>query len=151
MKLRSKMPELMGEAAWLNGSVKRDDLVGKRPTIIHFWSMSCHECKEGFPQFNQFRKAFDERVNFIAVHMPRSQEDTDIGRIKKIARRYKITQPIFVDNQMTLTDLFNNQYVPSYYLFDQNGLLRHYQSGGSGMKMLEKRVLKLLNEKVDGI
>ncbi|MFC7685579.1 TlpA family protein disulfide reductase [Ureibacillus sp. GCM10028918] len=146
MKLRSQMPKFNGEAAWLNGSVKQEELVGEKPTIIHFWSMSCHECKEIMPQFNQFRERFGERVNFIAVHMPRSKEDTDIGKIKKAARRYKITQPIYIDNQLTLTDTFNNQYVPSYYLFDQKGVLRHYQSGGSGMKMLEKRVLRVLNE-----
>lgn len=146
MKLRSQMPELKGEAAWLNGSVKREDLVGKKPTIIHFWSMSCHDCKETMPQLNQFKVLYEQRVNFISVHMPRSLEDTDIGRIKKAARRYKMTHPIFIDNQMKLTDIFNNQYVPSYYLFDQNGVLRHYQSGGNGMNMLEKRVLKLLNE-----
>lgn len=146
MKLRSQMPELKGEAAWLNGTVKREELVGVKPTIIHFWSMSCHDCKEIMPQFNQLMKIYDERVNFIAVHMPRSKEDTEIGRIKKAARKFKITQPIYIDNHMTLTDTFNNKYVPSYYLFDKNGMLRHYQSGGSGMKMLEKRMLKLLNE-----
>ena len=147
MKLRSKMPELKGETDWLNGKAKRSDLVGEKPTIIHFWSVSCQECKESLPLLSQFREKYGSRVNFVAVHMPRSKEDTDIGKIKKVAHKYKITQPIFIDNKMTLTDTFNNQYVPSYYLFDQNGVLRHYQAGGSGMKMLEKRVIKVLDEK----
>ena len=144
MKLRSQMPEIKGETDWLNGKVKREDLIGVKPTIIHFWSVSCHDCKEILPEFGKFRAKYSERVNFLAVHMPRSYEDMEIGIVKKVARKYKITQPIFIDNKMKLTDTFNNQYVPSYYVFDEKGILRHYQAGGSGMKMLEKRLLKIL-------
>lgn len=144
MKLRSQMPDIKGETGWLNGKVNRDDLIGVKPTIIHFWSVSCHDCKESLYDFGIFRDKYSSRVNFLAVHMPRSNEDLDIDIIKKIARKYKITQPIFIDSKMKLTDTFDNQYVPSYYLFDENGILRHYQAGGSGMKMLEKRLLKLL-------
>ena len=147
MKLRTQMPELKGETEWLNGSVKQSNLIGKKPTIIHFWSVSCQDCKESLPQFNELRDKYIDRLNIVSVHMPRSKEDTEIGKIKRMARKYKLTQPIFIDNKMTLTDTFDNQYVPSYYLFDSQGILRHYQAGGSGMKMLEKRILKLLNDK----
>ncbi|MBB3868056.1 Uri superfamily endonuclease [Parageobacillus toebii NBRC 107807] len=41
---------------------------------------------------------------------------------------------------------FENQYVPAYYVFDAEGKLRHFQAGGSGMKMLEKRVNRVLEE-----
>jgi len=147
MRLRSQMPELKGETEWLNGKVKRMDLIGDRPTIIHFWSISCQDCNESMPLFGQLKENYADRVNFVSVHMPRSKEDTDVSKVKRAAKKYKITQPIFVDNKMVLTDIFENQYVPSYYLFDQKGVLRHYQAGGSGMKMLEKRILKVLNEK----
>lgn len=147
MKLREQMPELKGAAAWLNGKVKREDLLGEKPTIIHFWSVSCHQCKEIMPQVNMLRDKYREHVNFLAVHMPRAQEDTDMESIRKTVYKYKMTQPIFIDNRMALTDLFNNQYVPSYYLFDKMGILRHFQAGGSGMAMLEKRILKVLHGK----
>lgn len=38
MKLRQPMPELTGEKAWLNGEVTREQLIGEKPTLIHFWS-----------------------------------------------------------------------------------------------------------------
>ena len=47
---------------------------------------------------------------------------------------------------MKLTDAFDNQHVPAYYVFDKDGQLRHFQAGGSGMKMLEKRVNRVLDE-----
>lgn len=146
MKLREQMPELVGETAWLNGNVTKEQLVGEKPTLIHFWSVSCHLCKEAMPNVNNFRDQFKDELNVVAVHMPRSEEDTNFELIKELAAEHNITQPIFVDSELKLTDTFDNQYVPAYYVFDKDGQLRHMQAGGSGMKMLEKRVNRVLDE-----
>ncbi|WP_339163637.1 TlpA disulfide reductase family protein [Siminovitchia sp. FSL W7-1587] len=146
MKLREPMPELNGAVDWLNGQVTKEELVGEKPTLIHFWSISCHLCKEAMPQVNEFRDKYQDKLNVVAVHMPRSEDDLDLNEIKKVAADHDITQPIFVDSEMKLTDAFENQYVPAYYVFDKDGKLRHFQAGGGGMKMLEKRVNRVLGE-----
>jgi thiol-disulfide isomerase/thioredoxin len=146
MKLRSPMPELSGATEWLNGEVTKAELIGEKPTLIHFWSISCHLCKEAMPQVNDFRDNYKDKLNVIAVHMPRSEDDLNLDEIKKVASEHDISQPIFVDNDHKLTDAFENQYVPAYYVFDAEGNLRHFQAGGSGMKMLEKRVNRVLGE-----
>ncbi|RBP06991.1 TlpA disulfide reductase family protein [Rossellomorea aquimaris] len=146
MKLREPMPELNGATEWLNGEVKKGELVGEKPTLIHFWSISCHMCKEAMPQVNEFRDQYSDKLNVMAVHMPRSEDDLNLDEIKKVAAEHDITQPIFVDSEHKLTDAFENQYVPAYYVFDKDGNLRHFQAGGSGMKMLEKRVNRVLDE-----
>ncbi|MGF3102383.1 TlpA disulfide reductase family protein [Rossellomorea sp. DUT-2] len=146
MKLREPMPELNGATEWLNGEVKKGELVGEKPTLIHFWSISCHLCKEAMPQVNEFRDQYSDKLNVMAVHMPRSEDDLNLDEIKKVAAEHDITQPIFVDSEHKLTDAFENQYVPAYYVFDKDGNLRHFQAGGSGMKMLEKRVNRVLDE-----
>ncbi|MGE6753290.1 TlpA family protein disulfide reductase [Rossellomorea sp. NPDC071047] len=146
MKLREPMPELNGATVWLNGEVTKGELVGEKPTLIHFWSISCHLCKEAMPQVNEFRDQYSDKLNVMAVHMPRSEDDLNLDEIKKVAAEHDITQPIFVDSEHKLTDAFENQYVPAYYVFDKDGNLRHFQAGGSGMKMLEKRVNRVLDE-----
>ncbi|MGM0863723.1 MAG: TlpA family protein disulfide reductase [Bacillota bacterium] len=146
MKLREPMPELNGATEWLNGEVTKAELVGEKPTLIHFWSISCHLCKEAMPQVNEFRDQYSDKLNVMAVHMPRSEDDLNLDEIKKVAAEHEITQPIFVDSAHKLTDAFENQYVPAYYVFDNDGNLRHFQAGGSGMKMLEKRVNRVLDE-----
>lgn len=148
MKLRAEMPELIGETAWLNGRVTKEELVGEKPTLIHFWSISCHLCKEAMPEINAFRDLYKDRLNVVAVHMPRSEKDLNIDEIQEVARQHEITQPIFIDSDLKLNDAFENQYVPAYYVFDKTGVLRHFQAGGSGMKMLEKRVNRVLEESV---
>lgn len=146
MKLREPMPELAGATEWLNGEVKKDDLIGEKPTLIHFWSISCHLCKEAMPQVNQFREEYKGKLNVVAVHMPRSENDLNVEEIKEVAAEHGITQPIYIDSEHKLADIFENQYVPAYYVFDREGKLRHFQAGGSGMKMLEKRVNRVLDE-----
>lgn len=146
MKLREPMPELAGATEWVNGEVSKEQLIGEKPTLIHFWSVSCHLCKEAMPQVNQFRDDYKDKLNVVAVHMPRSEEDINIDLVKEVANEHGISQPIFVDSEHTLTEAFENQYVPAYYVFDKDGQLRHFQAGGSGMKMIEKRVNRVLDE-----
>ncbi|WP_170006799.1 TlpA family protein disulfide reductase [Bacillus fonticola] len=146
MKLREPMPELTGETAWLNGQVTKEELIGEKPTLIHFWSVSCHLCKEAMPEVNELRDEHKEDLNVVSVHMPRSEKDLDMGVIEQTAAEHDISQSIFVDSDHKLTDVFENQYVPAYYVFDKEGKLRHFQAGGSGMKMLRKRLGRVLDE-----
>ncbi|CAM3760046.1 TlpA family protein disulfide reductase [Mesobacillus thioparans] len=146
MRLRQPMPEISGATEWLNGEVSREQLVGKKPALIHFWSISCHLCKVAMPMVNELRDTYEDKLNVMAVHMPRSEHDMKMDEIKQAAAEHQISQPIFIDDELKLTDAFENQYVPAYYLFDKNGLLRHFQAGGSGMKMLEKRLVRLIDE-----
>ncbi|CAM5450206.1 thiol-disulfide oxidoreductase [Bacillus safensis FO-36b] [Bacillus safensis subsp. safensis] len=91
MKLRQPMPELTGAKEWLNGEVTKEDLIGDKPTLIHFWSVSCHLCKEAMPQVNQFRDEYKDQLNVVAVHMPRSEDDLDLEKIKEVAKEHEIT------------------------------------------------------------
>ncbi|KIL50282.1 thiol-disulfide oxidoreductase [Jeotgalibacillus alimentarius] len=145
MKLRAPMPELDGAVKWLNGEVNREELVGDKPTLIHFWSVSCHLCKEAMPDINELRDEYEDNLNVVAVHMPRSEDDLDMDVIEQVAQGHDISQPIYVDSEHKLTEAFENQYVPAYYVFDKEGQLRHSQAGGSGMKMLRKRLNRVLD------
>ena len=147
MRLRSPMPELEGASKWLNGKVTRSQLLGEKPTLIYFWSISCHQCKESMVNVNKLCEQYQDQLNVVAVHMPRTKEDTDIKQIKKSAAKLNISHPIFVDSFLKLTDAFNNEFVPSYYVFDKLGALRHYQSGGRGIKMVQMSINRLIQRR----
>ncbi|WP_368655182.1 redoxin domain-containing protein [Ornithinibacillus sp. 4-3] len=147
MKLREQMPELDGATVWYNSEpIQKSDLIGNKPTLIHFWSVSCELCKTAMPNINEFRDEYKDELNVIAVHMPRSENDLDLDLVQKVAEEHDITQPIFVDSDHALTDAFKNEYVPAYYVFDTEGQLRHFQAGDGGMKMLTKRVNRVLGK-----
>ena len=148
MRLRDEMPSLDGATKWYNSeAIKKEDLLGNNPTLIHFWSVSCELCKMAMPSINAFRDDYKDKLNVISVHMPRSEKDLDLEQVKIIADEHDISQPIYVDNDHTLTDAFSTQHVPAYYVFDNEGKLRHFQAGDGGMKMLKKRVNRVLGIK----
>lgn len=145
MRLKDEMPELAGATKWYNSRpLQKRDLIGSKSTLIHYWSVSCRLCKEAMPTVNEFRDAYKGELNVISVHMPRSKKDLELREVKRVADEHGMTQPIFVDNNHTLTNAFNTQIVPAYYVFDKEGRLRHYQAGGGGMKMLHKRISRVL-------
>ncbi|TRM12247.1 TlpA family protein disulfide reductase [Lentibacillus cibarius] len=147
MKLRDQMPELKGATKWLNSKpISKKKLIGKKPTFIHFWSISCSMCKKMMPKVNELCAEYKQDVNVISVHMPLSEKDKDLEAVKRTAAEHNITQPIFIDDQHILTDAFENEYVPAYYVFDASGKLRYRQSGRTGIKMLQKRINRILNE-----
>lgn len=144
MKLRSPIPELTGATLWLNKEVSRSDLIGEKPTLFHFWSVSCQLCDETMEDVQTILDQYKERLNVVSVHMPLTENDTDLTNIEQAASKLGISQPIYIDNDLKLSNEFENQYVPAYYIFDQSGVLRHYQAGNSGLKILNNRLDYLL-------
>ena len=146
MKLLEEMPELIGATSWINNELSKQDLVGENPTLIHFWSVSCYLCREAIPEINALRDEYKDNLNVLGVHIPRSVEDLNLDEIMQTVSLHELTQPIFVDSNLKLTDLFDNTYVPAYYVFDKDGKLRHYQAGGSGIPLLKKKITQILLE-----
>lgn len=146
MKIRTPMPDLVGAGSWLNSTgEKRENLYGKM-TLIYFWSMSCQSCKQGFAQLQELASAYQEKLHILLVHMPREKEDRVVANIKLIAKQYDVKMPIALDDKLVLSNLFGNRFVPSYYVFDKKGLLRHYQGGDRSFRLLKQRIERLLTE-----
>ncbi|HLR07791.1 MAG TPA: redoxin domain-containing protein [Bacillota bacterium] len=144
MRLRDQMPEWKRESMWLNSRpLMKHDLRGDIPSLIHFWSVSCSLCKKAMPNINTIYEEYKNHLNVIAVHMPRSDNDFDLEKIKATAKAHHITHPLCIDNDYKLTDAFNNKYVPAYYLFDREGTLRYTQIGSRRLTMLCKRIERL--------
>lgn len=144
MKLRDELPALTGATAWLNSrEIKKDELIGNKPVLIHFWSVSCDLCKRSIPRIQKLRNIYKDDLAVIAVHMPRSEKDLDMDLIKQTAAN-KMTEPVFVDGEEKLTKAFANRQVPSFYLFDAGGSLRYLQKGSGNVQMLKNRLERLV-------
>lgn len=146
MKLHEPMPELSGATEWLNGETTKAELVGEKPTLIHFWAVGCSICKETMPEVNELRDKYKENLNVVAVHMPLTGADNDMDKIREAADQYGLTQPVFVDSEYKLTDAFENELAPAYYVFDKEGQLRHYQAGRTGLDMVEDRIERVIEQ-----
>ncbi|ADH99902.1 redoxin domain-containing protein [Salisediminibacterium selenitireducens] len=144
MKLHTPLPDFPEDLIWLNAP---DNVTSasplNRPVLIHFWSVSCTLCKKDYPELNKLREDFHDQLSMIAVHMPRQDIDYDMDEIRSAIHQHGITQPCVIDRERVLTDIFENRYVPAYYLFDASGKLRHYQAGGRATGMLRRRIMRI--------
>lgn len=147
MRLRTEMPELAGVTEWVNGEVSKEDLKGK-PVLVHFWSISCGLCKKSLPDVNELREKYKEHdLQVIGVHMPRSEKDTEIGPVKETIEKYELKHPQAIDNEHNVVDAFENEFVPAFYLFDRDGLLRHRSAGEKALSMLQGPLARVLGVK----
>ncbi len=144
MRTGTAMPSLEGATEWVNGEVKNDDVKGK-VTLVHFWAVSCHSCHEIMDQVKAWRETYAPRgLEFVGIHQPRSEADTDISAVKADIAEMGVTWPVAIDNTHTIVDAFENKYVPAFYVFNEAGELRHFQAGDRGQKMLEAAVERVL-------
>ena len=143
------MPKLDGATEWFGATQAHAESETKgRPTLVHFWAVSCGICKENMPRVAEWRdRRRDEGLRVIAVHMPRYEADTDVEEVRAAISRYNITEPCAVDNQHRLREAFKNDqgYVPAYYLFDAEGKLKCFAAGERGLDMLSSALERVLS------
>jgi thiol-disulfide isomerase/thioredoxin len=147
MPLRSgtEMPELEGATEWLSGKeISRDALIGK-PTLIHFWAVSCYICKNNMPTLQEWKRTYGDKLNVVAVHMPRNEGDLDTDKVQAIISEFALEEPVAVDNEHTVGDRFQTSGIwPHYFLFDAEGKLRGRSAGDAGLKMMEATLTRLM-------
>ncbi len=137
MRTGTPLPSFEGVEVWHNGSPDPEALKG-HPTLVHFWSVSCGQCKATLPYVNQWRHAYqDQGLQVVGIHMARSEADLEPGPIEDVVEEYDLKHPQAIDNDYVVIDRFDNQHVPAFYLFDREGQLRHFQAGDRGMKMIQ--------------
>ncbi|WP_274309321.1 TlpA family protein disulfide reductase [Solibacillus daqui] len=142
MKLYTAMPALKGASVILNKQqVQKESTL---PTFIYFWSMSCPQCKQSIEKLNDIQTLYQNRLSVYAVHMPREKSDYSIEQLNDTVQRLQLTIPIYVDNELTISDAFKNQIVPSYYLFDELQRLRFFKVGFLATKSLQQKIERIL-------
>ncbi len=145
--MRSPLPSLEGATAWLNGKPETGAMKDT-PVVVSFWSKSCYLCHESAEQVAQWRDKFAKHgVKFVSVHQPRSEDELDVDVVSKDAiEEMKLTQPVAIDNDHSIVDRFENQFVPAFYVFNRKHELRHFQAGGKGFERIEAAIERVLEE-----
>jgi thiol-disulfide isomerase/thioredoxin len=148
----SPMPSLEGGTDWFNSEPITTESLKGSVVLVHFWAISCGICKESLPEITEWIEKYSARgLKVIAVHMPRQESDTDVAEVKKAIDYYEVKQPCVVDNWHTITDAFENKFVPAYYIFDTELKLRHFQAGEKAAKMVEPVIERVLTQSAQGV
>ena len=147
MRIGDAMPSLEGATTWFNGSQERvTERTKGKPTLVHFWAVSCGICKDKMPQLHDLVQKYEPLgLQTVAIHMPRYEADTDLDMVNQAIIDNKIVEPTAVDSLHKLKDAFQNEqgWVPVYYLFDAEGKLKTRAAGEFGVGVLQTALDKM--------
>ncbi|PWI58418.1 thiol-disulfide oxidoreductase [Sulfoacidibacillus thermotolerans] len=143
MRVGTPFPGLDGATQWIGVDAAPELAVGQ-PILVHFWAVSCHICHETMPQVTEYRDLYVPKgLQLVSIHMPRYESDTEIQKVFEDIATYGMTQPIGVDNLHAIAELYQNEYVPAYFLFDREGNLKFRAAGDKGLQNVGKKLQEL--------
>jgi thiol-disulfide isomerase/thioredoxin len=148
LRTGSDLPSLDGVATWINGGAPKDEELAGKPLLVHFWSVSCYLCHDVAEEVARWQAAYaPQGLVFVAVHQPRGPEELDVAAVgADAAGPMGITWPCAIDNEHTIVQGYENQFVPAYYLFDRDHKLVHRQAGDRGFERLHEKIAALLDD-----
>ena len=140
--MNNPAPALAGESVNWKGKVSLDQWKGK-VVLVDFWATWCEPCKKSFPKLEELRVKYGASgLEIVGI----SEDDEDGGAIKKFSETYGAKFPLLWDKDKSLAGKYKPPNMPSSFLVDKNGVVRHvhlkYRDGDE--KEIEQEVKSLL-------
>lgn len=141
------LPVLRAAPAWtlkdVDGrDVKSTDFKGK-VVLVDFWATWCGPCRKEMPEYEALRKKYAERGLMI---LGLSLDDgVEPGELKRFGETMKVGYPlILADAEVAESFGDFKGFLPTAYLIDREGKIRHVKTGLTDMAVYEKLIVSLL-------
>jgi cytochrome c biogenesis protein CcmG, thiol:disulfide interchange protein DsbE len=93
--------------------------------LIDFWASWCAPCKQEMPVLERLYQKYKDR-GLVVVGVSVDQEATNVGGFLK---QLKVSFPIVHDKAHEVANRFHPPRMPSSYIADRNGVVRHVHGG----------------------
>ncbi|WP_133139836.1 cytochrome c biogenesis protein CcdA [Legionella genomosp. 1] len=138
-------PQIVGVSHWINSpAVTLESLKGK-VVLVDFWTYSCINCIRTLPYIeNWYQKYNKEGLVVIGIHAPEFGFEQQLNNVKEAVRKFGLTYPVALDNQLLTWQNFNNHYWPAHYLINQQGEVVYINFGEGEYDVIENNIRYLL-------
>lgn len=145
MRLGTDFRPLRPAARWVHGGARDAEHPRRKPELLHFFSLSSEALGEDLPRISEWAHEFGDQLKVVGVHTPVEVADMDPDRVVEEVDRYGLDYPVALDgDDGALADKYDVRVTPSYYLFDEDGHLRHYHAGAEGAESVEHALEELV-------
>lgn len=145
LRLDTQFRPLHPAHRWVNGEPPPSEALRGKPILLHFWAMSCASCHEQLARLVEWEERFGDRVHIISVHTPLAVSDMNEERVVGAIMGHGLRHPVAIDGEDgALADAYDLRMLPSYFVFDQEGRLRHFHAGLKATESVERALTRLL-------
>lgn len=115
-----------------NQPVKLSDYRGKK-VLLNFWASWCPPCRQEMPDLQKLFKNNQTEINIVAVNI-----GEDKATVFDYALSNKLSFPILLDSNRSISQQYLVRGIPSSYFLDENGIIINQTVGAmSYQKMTE--------------
>jgi peroxiredoxin len=107
------------------GTLKLEDLVGKKIIVLDFWATWCMPCVRALPIVSRVTAEFaDQGVEFWALN-----QGEDVETIKTFLAERKLDIQVALDSAHEVGEAYGVEGIPSTVIIDLNGVVQAYHVG----------------------
>lgn len=148
-------PDIRGISQWLNtpggAGVDLASLRGK-VVLVDFWAYSCINCQRSVPHVVAWDAAYRAAgLEVVGIHSPEYAFEKVPANVAAGTRKFGITYPVGLDNDLGTWTNYRNRYWPAHYLIDANGVVRNVQFGEGNYADTERMIRQLLADARPGV
>ena len=99
-------------------------------TIVDFWATFCDPCRKTFPKYQELVDKHAGDVVVIAVSVDEA-DDVGTEEILAFAEELSVSFPIVWDKEHKTAEEYNPAKMPTSYIIDKDGVVRHIHVGYS--------------------
>jgi len=125
-------------------TIKLDDYRGK-VVYLDFWASWCPPCRSAFPKIDRIYAKYRERgFDVVAVN-----QDQELTEALRFVEKQPVSFTLVTDRDHAIAERFGVKAMPSAYLIDRKGVVRHIHKGfkQDSAAALELEIVALLEEK----
>lgn len=122
----SPAPEFTATPVTGEGPTTLKDASG-RVVLLDFWGTFCEPCKKSFPKYQELMDQFGGDLVIIAVSL--DDEDTKEEKLKEFVSQTGVKFAVVWDKQKTSTKAYNPRKMPTSFVIDKAGIVRHMHAG----------------------
>jgi thiol-disulfide isomerase/thioredoxin len=109
---------------------------------LDFWASWCPPCLTSLPQIERLRGEFSaDRFQIVAINL-----DREPAKARRFLSKVKIGYPSGIDSSGVIPERFELETMPTSFLIDGDGVIRHIHEGfrKSDMDVLRERIHALV-------
>ncbi|ASK61318.1 alkyl hydroperoxide reductase [Virgibacillus phasianinus] len=120
------------------GTVKLSDFRGQR-VMLNFWATWCPPCRAEMPDMQKFYDNKD--VVILAVNLTGTESGTK--EVQKFVDEFGLTFPILLDKEMSVSDQYQIQPIPTTFMIDSEGRIQKKSFGAQNYELMVQEFEKM--------